>query len=71
MDFKNIYEDIANDKEIIDEYTKEELEKLAYGDESTKKEKKKIAKNMLNINIPIDDIVKCTGLTAKEIEELK
>ena len=29
-----------------------------------------IAKNMLNLNIPIDNIVKATGLTEKEIKKL-
>ena len=71
MDFKNIYEEIANDKELVDEYTKEELEKLAYGDESAKKEKKKIAKNLLNKKVDIDIISSSTGLTIEEIEKLK
>ena len=70
MEIKKIFEEVTNDEEFIDEYSKEELEKLAYGDESAKEEKTEIAKNMLNINIPIDNIIKCTGLTKEEIEKL-
>ena len=35
-----------------------------------KEEKLKIAKNMLSINVSVDDIIKCTGLTKEEIQNL-
>ena len=34
-------------------------------------EKKDIAKNLLNMNIPIDSVIKATGLTKEQIELLK
>ena len=34
-------------------------------------EKIEIAKNLLSLNIKIDDIMKATGLTIEEIEKLK
>jgi len=82
MEIKKIYEELTNDKDFLDEYTKEELEKFAYGEETYEKgvtlgieqgsneQKQEIAKKMLEINIPMDDIVKCTGLTKEEIEKL-
>ena len=36
-----------------------------------KEEKKKIAKNLLKINMTIEQIEKATGLTKEEIERLK
>ena len=115
MKFKQLYEDMTNDKKLIDEYTKEELEIMAFGEELAKEiaeelaeelaeekakelaeekakelaeekvkeiveEKKQeginsrnieIAKNMLKEGIPVNSIIKCTGLSKKEIEKLK
>ena len=107
MKFKQLYEDMTNDKKLIDEYTKEELEIMAFGEELAKEiaeelaeelaeekakelaeekvkeiveEKKQeginsrnieIAKNMLKDGIPVNSIIKCTGLSKKEIEKLK
>ena len=79
MEIKKIYEEISNDEEFIEEYTKEELEKFAYGEEErkegmeqgAKEEKQEIARNMLDLNISIEDIKKCTGLSEEEIEKLR
>lgn len=38
---------------------------------SFEKEKKSLAKRMLEMNLSINDIIKTTGLSKKEIEELK
>ena len=35
-----------------------------------KKEKKNIAKNLLNLGMPIDTIIKATGLSKKEISKM-
>lgn len=63
-------EEVTNNEEFIDEYSKEALEKLTSVDESVNERNTEISKNMLNINIPIDNIIKCTGLTKVEIEKL-
>ena len=38
---------------------------------SFNKEKEELAKRMLDMNLTIDDIIKTTGLSKKQIEELK
>ena len=40
-------------------------------DAGAKKEKISIAKNLLNIGTPKEDIIKATGLSVEELEELK
>jgi len=79
MELKKIVEDISNDEDLYDEYSKSEIYAMAereegYGQGKTEGKEKKsieIAKNMLSINIPIDDIIKCTGLSKEELEKLK
>ena len=83
-DKKSIEEDkkiIEEDKKIIEEDKKsiEEDKKSIEEDKKTieeekkslEKEKKELAKRMLVLNLSIDDIIKTTGLSKKEIQELK
>ena len=39
-------------------------------EEGMKKEKKNIAKNLINLGMPIDTIIKATGLSKKEISKM-
>ena len=39
--------------------------------DAEKKAKVEIAKNALKMNLPIDDIIKLTGLSKKEVETLR
>ena len=87
MKFEQLYEDMTNDKKLIDEYTKEELEIMAFWEkigkelaEELAEEKKQeginsrnieIAKNMLKDKVDINTISKYTNLSKKEIEKLK
>ncbi|HIT38059.1 MAG TPA: hypothetical protein IAB59_06260, partial [Candidatus Onthousia faecipullorum] len=46
-------------------------ESLEEDKKSFEKEKEELAKKMLDMNLTIDDIIKTTGLSKKQIEELK
>ena len=46
-------------------------ESLEEDKKSFEKEKEELAKRMLDMNLTIDDIIKTTGLSKKQIEELK
>ena len=68
----------SQDEEVIGLYDKElHLEKLRLSElkeareKGIEQEKIEIVKNMLEENIPIDSIIKCTGLSKKEITTLK
>ena len=39
-------------------------------EEGMEKEKKNIAKNLINLGMPIDTIIKATGLSKKEISKM-
>ena len=73
--------DASNKDEVIGLYDKElHLEKLRLSEIEEAEERGieqgidqrniEIAKNMLEINIPIENIIKCTGLTKSEIRNL-
>ena len=69
---------MSKDEFVLHEWEKEKLdalveyEKISNAQEEGKIEEKiEIAKNMLADNIPVDTIIKYTGLTKKEIEELE
>ena len=74
---KNVKE-INNNSDFIEFMSKEEDEEktrntyFANGkEEGVYDEKINTAKNMLKEHLPVNTIVKCTGLSKKEIEELK
>ena len=46
MKFKQLYEDMTNDKKLIDEYTKEELEIMAFGEELAKEIAEELAEEL-------------------------
>lgn len=66
MEIKKIYEDIANDKEFVEEYTKEELERIALAEQRNIE----IAKSMLSDGMDIEVVSKHTGLSISELENL-
>ena len=76
---KKIYEELSNKQEFIEEYTKEELEKFAYGEETYDKgisegsyaKEIEIAKKMFNDNVDLSIILKYTGLSEEELKSLK
>lgn len=79
MELKEVQEQIANDEEIYDEYSKSELYAMAEREEGKEegreegreKEKLEIAENLLKRNVDIDIIVESTGLSKEEVENLK
>ena len=46
MKFKQLYEDMTNEKKLIDEYTKEELEIMAFGEELAKEIAEELAEEL-------------------------
>lgn len=65
---------IEEEKKSLEEGQKslEEGQKSLEEDKNSfEKEKKVLAKRMLEMNLSIKDIIKTTGLSKKEIEELK
>ena len=85
-EFVNSIKEINNDSDFIEFMSKEEDEEktrntyFANGIEEGEKhgmevgmhkEKVNTAKNMLKEHLPLEIIIKCTGLSKKEIEELK
>ena len=67
MELKEVQEQIANDEEIYDEYSKSELYAMAEREE----EKIEIAENLLERNVDIDIIAESTGLSKEELKNLK
>ena len=79
MELKKNIEDIANDEDYYDKYTKTEI----YGmiereegkeegrEEGREEEKQEIAKKLLKNNVDIEIIISSTGLSKEEIENLK
>ena len=77
-EFVKSVKEINNNSDFIEFMTKEEDEEktrntyFANGEESgALKKAKETAKNMLKEHLPVEIIIKCTGLSKEEIEELK
>ena len=69
---------LANDKEILRQYNLREMAQIDYNSglvkaksEGRTEERIEIAKKLLGINLPLDQITIATGLTYKEIESLR
>ncbi len=65
---------LANDKEVLRLYNMREMAQIDYnsGMKKAKEEgKKEVARNALQMNMSVDDIIKLTGLTRKQVEEIK
>ena len=68
---------LANDKEVLRLYHLREMAQIDYNsgmkkakDEGRAEEKIKVARNLLEMNMSNDQIVKATGLTLEEIRKL-
>ena len=77
-EFVKSVKEINNNSDFIEFMTKEEDEEktrntyFANGEEiGDKKARLETAKNMLKEHLPVNTIIKCTGLSKKEIEELE
>ena len=65
---------LEEDKKTFEEDKKsfeEDKKSFEEGKKSLEKEKKCLAKKMLDMNLSVSDIIKTTGLSKKEIQELK
>ena len=74
MAFAKKAEDLSKDTRFINYYNIEEMheaEKHDFYNTGKQEEKLTIAKNMLDLDIDIDKIVKATGLSEEEINNLK
>ena len=74
MAFAKKAEDLSKDTRFINYYNIEEMheaEKHDFYNTGKQEEKLTIAKNMLKLDIDIDKIVKATGLSEEEINNLK
>ena len=74
MAFVNKAEELSKSTEFINYYNYEEnheSEKMDFYNTGKNDEKREIAKNMLDLDIEINKIVKATGLTEEEINRLK
>lgn len=79
MELKEVQEQIANDEEIYDEYSKSELYAMAEREEGKEEgreegreeEKIEIAENLLERNVDIDIIAESTGLSKEKLKNLK
>ena len=74
MAFAKKAEDLSKDTRFINYYNIEEMheaEKQDFYNTGKQEEKLTIAKNMLELDIDIDKIVKATGLSEEEISHLK
>ena len=74
MAFAKKAEDLSKDTRFINYYNIEEMheaEKQDFYNTGKQEEKIMIAKNMLDLDIDIDKIVKATGLSEEEINNLK
>ncbi|HIQ93612.1 TPA: hypothetical protein IAB29_00570 [Candidatus Ventrenecus stercoripullorum] len=74
MAFAKKAEDLSKDTRFINYYNIEEMheaEKQDFYNTGKQEEKLTIAKNMLKLDIDIDKIVKATGLSEEEINNLK
>ena len=74
MAFAKKAEELSKDTRFINYYNIEEMheaEKQDFYNTGKQEEKLTIAKNMLELDIDIDKIVKATGLSEEEINNLK
>lgn len=75
MELKGIIENITNDNDLYEEYSKSKLyamEERREGKKEGKEEEKiEIAKKLLNNNVDIDIISSSTGLKKEDIINLK
>ena len=74
MAFAKKAEELSKDTRFINYYNIEEMheaEKQDFYNTGKQEEKIMIAKNMLDLDIDIDKIVKATGLSEEEINNLK
>jgi len=79
VEFVKVGKEKSKDKDLLEAYNKEEaIADLYYRNGESDglakgriEEKQEIAKNLLNLNIAIEDISKATGLSEKEIKALK
>ena len=74
MAFAKKAEELSKDTRFINYYNIEEMheaEKQDFYNTGKQEEKLTIAKNMLELDIDIDKIVKATGLSEEEISHLK
>lgn len=65
---------LANDKEVLRLYQLREMAQIDYnsGMKKAKDERSmEIAQNALRMNMPVDDIMKLTGLSRQQIEGIK
>ena len=65
---------LANDKEVLRLYNMREMAQIDYnsGMKKAKDERSmEIAQNALRMNMPVDDIMKLTGLSRQQIEGIK
>ena len=69
---------LANDKEVLRLYHLREMAQIDYNsgmrkakDEGRTEEKMEVARNALRMNMPVDDIMKLTGLSRQQIEDIK
>ena len=75
--FLGMYDQEEENKKMMNSMKLEGIEEgiekgIEQGLEAGKEEEKiEIAKNLIELNISIDDIIKATGLTKEEIEKLK
>lgn len=72
------YSLLANDKEVLRLYHLREMAQIDYNsgmkkakDEGRAEEKVEIARNAIRMNMPVDDIMKLTGLPRQQIEGIK
>ena len=73
---------LANDKEVLRLYHLREMAQIDYNSGMKKarnegeakgraEEKIDVARNALKMNMPVDDIIKLTGLSQQQIEDIK
>ena len=72
MKFKQLYEDMTNDKKLIDEYTKEELEIMAFGEELAKEIAEELAEELAEEKAKeLAEEKKQEGINSRNIEIAK
>lgn len=71
MELKKNIENITNDEDLYDEYTKSEIYGMIEREEGINQRSIEIAKNMIAKNIDFETIMECTGLSKEEIDKLK
>ena len=70
MKFKQLYEDMTNDKKLIDEYTKEELEIMAFGEELAKEIAEELAEELAEEKAKELEEEKAKELAEEKVKEI-